>query len=137
MLKLKFWEGLREYAEQNKTQLRIRRKPRPQHWYDVSIGSSNAHMAYTTNSRDKCITAEIYIPRDTSLYELLESKKEQFMQIVDYKNVSWEPLPEKQASRIRCYYNCKTDNEEKWTEYYDWYIEIGERLEQAFQAIIK
>lgn len=137
LLKLKFWEGFREYAEHNTTQLRIRRKPRPQHWYDISIGSSNAHIAYTTNSRDNCIAAEIYIPKATSLYERLEANKSKFMEIIDYKDVSWEPLPDKQASRIRCYHPCVTENEEKWNEYYDWYIEIGERLEKAFKAIVK
>tara|TARA_B100001059_G_scaffold229801_1_gene262941 strand:+ start:397 stop:1329 length:933 start_codon:yes stop_codon:yes gene_type:complete len=134
LMNLKFWQGLNEYADHNKTQLKIRRKPRPQHWYTVSIGSSLANLAFTTNSKHDCITAEIYIPKDTSLFESLENNKEDFMKIVDYDNVSWEPLPEKQASRIRCTHTCKIQDENKWGEYYDWYIEIGEKLEKAFRS---
>ena len=58
------------------------------------------------------------------------------MEIVTYKDISWEPLPEKQAARIKCFHHCKTDNEENWNKYYEWYIEIGEKLEKAFKSIV-
>ena len=35
--KLKFWEELKDYSDNNPSKLRITRKPRPQHWYSMSI----------------------------------------------------------------------------------------------------
>jgi hypothetical protein len=133
LMNLRFWQGLIEYSDQNKTKLKIGRKPRPQHWYTVSIGSSQATISFTTNSRNNYIGAEIYIHKDASLFETLEKSKDEFTHMVNYDDVSWEPLPDKQASRIKCTLNCDIVDENRWGEYYDWFIEIGEKLEKAFK----
>jgi len=49
--------------------------PRPQHWYDVSIGSSEGHVALTLNSRENLIGCETYISRNKKLFNFLRERK--------------------------------------------------------------
>jgi hypothetical protein len=44
---------VREYGEAHAKYIKTWRKTRPQHWYDVSIGSSQAHIALTVQSTGK------------------------------------------------------------------------------------
>jgi len=47
---LEFWNKFKNYVRENDTRIRLQ-TPRPQHWYDVSMGSPDGHVALTINSR--------------------------------------------------------------------------------------
>jgi hypothetical protein len=53
--KLDFWTKLKSYAADKKVPL-FRQTPAPQHWYNISIGSSEAHIGLTMNTRDTAIS---------------------------------------------------------------------------------
>lgn len=72
---LEFWKGFKDYAENQESRVRFGRTPRPQHWYSISIGSSEAHIALTLDSRKSGIACEIYISRNKHLFEYLKSRK--------------------------------------------------------------
>ena len=72
VLQLDFWNKFKEYMQNSNTKLKLR-KPRPQHWYDISIGSSEAHISLTTNSQKKLLSCEIYISDSKELYYDLEN----------------------------------------------------------------
>ena len=48
---LDFWTKFKNFVRTNDTRIRLQ-TPRPQHWYDISMGSSDAHVALTINSRE-------------------------------------------------------------------------------------
>ncbi|MDD3970254.1 MAG: DUF4268 domain-containing protein [Candidatus Pacebacteria bacterium] len=72
---LEFWNKFKEYVQENDTIIRLR-TPRPQHWYDVSMGSSEAHIALTVNSRENLIGCEVYINKNKELYNFLKNLKD-------------------------------------------------------------
>jgi hypothetical protein len=75
------------------------RKPYAQHWYDMSIGNSKAHLSLTIVSQKNVMTTGIYIPNNKEMYYKLEENKEK---IESELNISfeWMELEGKKASRI-------------------------------------
>ncbi|MEK7524392.1 MAG: DUF4268 domain-containing protein [Patescibacteria group bacterium] len=73
---LEFWTKFKNYVRTNDTRIRLQ-TPRPQHWYDVSMGSSDGHVALTLNSRENLIGCEVYISRNKDLFNFLRDRKEE------------------------------------------------------------
>ena len=71
---LEFWNRFKDYVRGNDTRIRLR-TPRPQHWYDVSMGSSEAHVVLTVNSRENFVSCEIYINNNKDLFNFLQERK--------------------------------------------------------------
>ncbi len=57
---LRFWDGFKDYASGIDTPLSIGRTPRPQYWFDISIGSSDAHLTLRCSTVKKELTVAIY-----------------------------------------------------------------------------
>jgi hypothetical protein len=72
---LEFWTKMKEYVSKIDHQIRLR-SPRPQHWYNVSMGSSEAHIGLTVNSRESLIGCEVWINKDKELFNFLLEHKE-------------------------------------------------------------
>jgi len=73
---LDFWTKFKGFVRAKDTRIRLQ-TPRPQHWYDVSMGSSEAHVALTINSRENLLGCEIYISRNKELFNFLQERKEE------------------------------------------------------------
>jgi hypothetical protein len=71
---LDFWTKFKSYVQLKDSQIRLQ-TPRPQHWYDISMGSSDAHVGLTVNSRENLIGCEIYISRNKELFKFLSERK--------------------------------------------------------------
>lgn len=71
---LEFWNKFKDYVRLEDTHIRLR-TPRPQHWYDISMGNSEAHVALTLNSRENQMGCEIYINKNKKLFNFLMEKK--------------------------------------------------------------
>ena len=114
---LRFWEGFRNYCEDHKINLRLR-KVRPQHWYDISMGRQDAHLCLTLHSQKNLIGCEIYMHVGEEVYpQFLENKAEIDRQIED---LVWQELPNKKASRIRKYKKADFTNEKNWQGQFEW-----------------
>lgn len=73
---LDFWTKFKGSVRAKDTHIRLQ-TPRPQHWYDVSMGSSEAHVALTINSRENLLGCEIYISKNKELFNFLLERKEE------------------------------------------------------------
>lgn len=71
-----FWTKFKNYVKEKDAKIRLQ-TPRYQHWYDVSMGSSDAHIALTVNSIKNSVACEAYINRNKSLFNFLSEQKEQ------------------------------------------------------------
>jgi len=125
--KLKFWEELKDYSDNNPSKLRITRKPRPQHWYSMSIGIRHIGLNFIHNTRTSSIAVDIYINQQ-DIYDKVQAKKELFESLCGELELEWLALPEKKASRILTSRSCDLNNEELWEEYFKWFIKTGETL---------
>lgn len=128
--KLDFWSKFKAYALNKKTKLKLR-KPRPQHWYDISIGSSDAHITLTVNSVDDIVTCELYIPHSKDLFKSLYANKDKIETEIGEK-LEWKELPERKASRIKMSHAVDTEDTTKWEEYFEWLLQESEKFHKVF-----
>lgn len=132
---LEFWNQLREYSKKGNTKIRFQ-KAYPQHWTNISIGSSDAHIALTINSRDGFLTTDIYIPNNKELYSLLSQHKDEIERELNEK-LDWMELPEKKASRIRLSYPGDFSDESKWELYFGWLLSATEKFRTVFPKYLR
>ena len=132
---LEFWEKFNEYATDKKTKLRLR-KPRPQHWYDISMGSANAHISLTQNTQDDLLGCEIYIPDSQALFDLLRSKKQTIEKQLGFK-LEWMELEGRKACRIRVQREALLSDTNRWPELFEWLIEKAEVMQKVFMKQIR
>ena len=130
LLQLDFWNKFKEYAQSNNSKLRLR-KAYPQHWYDISFGSSEAHISLTINSQSNQIACEIYIPNSKDLFYELEKQKEKIEQELDMK-LEWMALEGKKASRIKISSEADINDSEKWNEYFEWLENTASKFQKVF-----
>ena len=130
---LDFWSKFKEYAANKKTKLKLR-KPRPQHWYDISIGSSRAHIALIINSIEDIIDCELYIPNSKELFKSLYADREKIEADLG-ENLEWMELPARKASRVKIAHKADTDDPTKWEEYFAWLLQEAEKFHKVFGKI--
>lgn len=133
-LQLEFWTDFRNFGQEKSSTLRFR-KPHPQHWYDLSIGSSKAHIALVCDTQNSQLRCELYIPDDKELFDFLETYKVEIEKGLNYK-LEWMRLDSKKASRIRTVANADVLQSEKWEEYFAWLIKVSESFYNVFSKYI-
>jgi len=73
---LDFWTKFKGFVRVKDTRIRLQ-TPRPQHWYDVSMGNAEAHVALTINSRENLLGCEIYISRNKEFFKFLQERRDE------------------------------------------------------------
>ena len=127
-LQLDFWQAFADYAFTKETfkQQFSRRKPQPQQWYDLSVGSSALHISLTANTQKKRIGAEIYINDDKSIFEKLQAQKSEI-------EGELETVLEWREANKACRVLALTGGDIKkgpdvWNEYFDWFCDMAVKL---------
>lgn len=121
LLQREYWNSFKELASEKYPTLKLR-KARPQHWYDISIGSSQAHISVTVNSQTNQIGCDLYISDSKELFHNLYSMKEQIEQQLG-QTLDWDELPNKKASRIKTYFDGDFTDQESWSEQQNWLLD--------------
>ena len=122
LLKLEFWTGFNDVMSNNdefKHHFRAR-KASPQHWYDLSIGSSAYHVCLTINTQKQCIGADIYIDDDKELFARFKSHKDEIAAMLN-SEVEWREA--KKACRIVISTDINPKKRECWQKAYNWFLE--------------
>ena len=132
----RFWEGFKDFASNTDTKLSISRKPRPQAWYDIAVGSRNAHISLSLNTVKNQLYADIYITDNQKLYDRLFSKKKLFQENVEGE-IEWLPLEKRQASRIRRTLSGNPHDESHQEKYFAWMLKRSEEFAKAFKESIR
>lgn len=127
-----FWNQFKEHATINNTKLNLGRKSRPQHWYNISYGTSKAHLSVTFNNRNNYIGCEVYITNDYPLYEKYKKNKEAIEGSLGY-SLDWQDLPDSNAFRIQKTFPCKPLDTSRWNEYFDWINATAEAFDKNFR----
>lgn len=132
---LEFWTQFKEFAKKRQTKLHLR-KSNPQHWTNISIGSSDAYISLTIDSRENEFGAELYIPDNKELYQKLSNRKDEIEAELGEK-VVWMPLPNRKASRIRLPHSASFDDAGKWEDAFEWLIAEAEKFHNVFPKYIR
>ena len=122
LLKLEFWTGFNDAMSNNdKFKYHFRaRKASPQHWYDLSIGSSAYHVCLTINTQKQCIGADIYINDDKDLFGQFKSHKDEIAAML-CSEVEWREA--KKACRFCISTDINPKKRENWQKAYNWFLE--------------
>jgi len=131
-----FWENLKNYNSNIQTKLNLGRAAKPQHWYNISFGTSKCHIALTQNSQKQYVGCEIYIRNDKVLFDQLFNNKEQIERELGFE-VEWMQLPDATASRILVTYKGNPRDKSKWLEFNKWLVITAEKFSTVFIKYIK
>ena len=96
--RIQFWTRFNEILVERGKPFNMR-KPTTDHWYDISIGTSAAHVSLTLVNRDGCVGVELYISDNKELFDKLYEKKEEIEEKLDL-TPDWQRLDGKKAARI-------------------------------------
>lgn len=97
--RLEFWTAFNEVVTEKGKPFNLR-KPTTDHWYDVALGTSEAHIAINLVNKESKIVLEIYISDSKELFDKLMENKEQIETSLGMK-FDWDRLDGKKASRIK------------------------------------
>ncbi len=97
--RLIFWEQFNQVVINRGKPFNIR-KATSDHWYDVAIGTSEAHIAIDLISRGNYIVVEMYISDSKSLFDRFYQNKDDIETELGFSMI-WDRLDNKKASRIK------------------------------------
>jgi len=132
LLQMEFWEGLKDFASERKTSVSYARTPKPQHWFNISFGTSKGHIALTLNTQKGYIGCEIYIRNDQALFDNLLKHKEEIESTIGVE-LEWMELPDATASRILYTNPGNPKDKKRWSEYFAWCTDTVEKFSKAFK----
>lgn len=135
LLQLEFWSNFKEFVQEKNSSIPLR-KAYPQHWFNITMGTSGAHICLTVNSQSNQIGCEIYISNDKDMFHALEKYKEKIHGELGL-SLDWKELPGKKASRIKLITDGDISKSEEWDEYFQWCLSNVESFQKVFSRHIK
>lgn len=127
---LDFWKRFKDYVCKKDTKIHLR-KPRPQHSYHVSIGSSDAHVILTINSRENLLGCEIYINKNKDLFKFLLKRKKEIEKEIGEK-AKWVNGPVASKIKIKKEISNVFDQNEA-ENYFAWLYEKTVLFQRVFE----
>lgn len=134
-LQRELFEKVRELGIARASHIKRWQTPKPQHWFDVSIGTSNAHISLTTNSFEKRVAVEIHIRDNKGLFaDLLDQREAIEAQLG--MTLDWRELPERKACRIVIEHPGDSMNPEQQPALVEWMVETADAFARVFPGFI-
>lgn len=122
--RLEFWNKFNEVVEQNGKPFNIR-KATTDHWYDVALGTSEAHISINLVNKSSYVVIDVYINDNKELFDKLMDKKDIIESELGFKLV-WDRLDNGKASRIK--YRIKGLNFDNHSNYEELMKEIIDKV---------
>jgi hypothetical protein len=140
LLQLEFWKGFSDYLETSGSSFNPR-TARPQHWYDLPIGTTRAHIYLNALvSGGGRLDCGLYVK--TSQSNLIFEKLAEDRDAIDAElgvaeDVDWDPNPERLACRIGVYRPADLADRDAWPDYYEWLKSRAERFKAVFSGRVR
>jgi hypothetical protein len=136
-LQLEFWtrfrEQLLEYHIVSSAQT-----PRPQYWFNISLGRSNIRLSCIANTWDGKIGVRVYIRHkiaDMALPQLEAHRAE--IEAAIGGPLKWNPYPDKLDKIIVLDREADLNDRDHWDEYIGWLVTSVEKFRKAFVPRVK
>lgn len=134
LARLNYWTALNDSWEINKDFSRIfkKRKPSTDHWYNLSIGTSEAHISLHRLQIRNSISVQFYIRDNKELFDILHSNKDAIENITGIK-FNWNRGDDGvKASIIDVEKKVNLDNENDWQNQFSWFMETALKIKATF-----
>jgi hypothetical protein len=111
--------------------------PRPQYWFDVSLGKSNIHISNTCNTYENTVGVRVYIGNKISdnMLPFLESKKTEIEAAIG-QPLQWNPNPENKDKVISLIYPTDFKDTQKVNEALEWLVVYTIKYRDTFSKLI-
>jgi len=129
-LQLEFWTKLKEYGEDNYSNLRYQ-SPRPRHWYTFSAGSSQYNILVTVSPRDSLLRVILNIKESEELFLNFSNQKKDIESNLGF-SLNWLELPDKKSFRIAIDKSININDRTTWEEAQKWALEKVEKMIEVF-----
>lgn len=132
-----YWVAFEDYAFKNCQFAKNfnRRKPSTDHWMNFSVGSSACHIAVSQIQKRDELVVELYINEDKELFRALIQNKDDIESIIGF-SLDWRELPDKKASRILMTHSAELSNQSKWSEQFDWLVNVMLKMKAGFKKYL-
>ena len=133
--RVEFWNQFNNVIIERGKPFNIR-KATTDHWYNVAIGTSEAHIDITLVNKDSLIGVELYIPDNKKLFDKLFEKKEDIESNLGFK-LDWRRLDKSKASRIvYCIKGLNFDDHSNYNELMNKTIDLVILMRNVFKKYI-
>lgn len=111
--------------------------PRPQYWFDISLGKSYINISNTCNTDVNTVGARIYIGNKIAdkMLPFLESKKSEIEAEIG-QPLQWNPNPENRDKVIVLIHNTDFNDPKKIDEALDWLVDYSIKFRETFAKYI-
>ncbi|MFZ1801667.1 MAG: DUF4268 domain-containing protein [Candidatus Saccharimonas aalborgensis] len=126
-----FYERMCEYGKEHARHIKSWRNARPQHWHSIRIGSSQAHLDATINSREQQVGMELWIADNKDLFHKLFTKKDEIEEKLGFQ-LDWQELPDKKGSRVFIAKSGDFLDATESEELIKWLVETADNFSKVF-----
>lgn len=132
-----FWVKFRDRLAKTK-KISSLQTPRPQYWFDVSLGKTGINISNTCNTDENSVGIRIYISNKIAdeMLPYLEKRKEEIEKALG-ESLSWNPNPDNRDKVISLLHKTDISKPEKENEAIDWLVEKTIKFRDVFSKIIK
>lgn len=134
--RLEFWNRFNEILIDRGKPFNVR-KATTDHWYDVALGTSEAHVSINLVNKESVVCIDLYINDNKELFDILYSRKDIIENDLGFKLI-WDRLDNGKASRIK--YKIKGlnyDNHSNYDELMNQVIDTAIKMRDTFKKNIE
>ena len=131
-----FWNKFKDKLAKTK-KIPSLQTPRPQYWFDISLGKSKIHISNTCNTEENMVGVRVYIGNkiaDTML-PYLESKKTEIETAIG-QPLQWNPNPNNRDKIIVLLHTTDFNDQQKVEEALDWLVNYTIKFRDIFSKLI-
>ncbi len=130
--RLIFWEQFNQVLVGRGKPFNVR-KATTDHWYDVALGTSEAHIAISLVNKDGNVVVEVYINDNKEIFDYLAEQKDEIESALGF-NMTWDRLDGKKASRIKYYISgLNFDDHSNYNELMNQIIDVAVKMRDVFK----
>lgn len=133
--RLEFWNQFNNVLVERGKPFNVR-KATTDHWYNVAIGTSDAHIDITLVNKDSVIGVELYITDNKEFFDKLYQRKDEIENDLGFK-LDWRRLNNSKASRIVTFIKgLNFDDHSNYNELINKTIDLAVLMRDAFKKYI-
>ena len=133
--RVEFWNQFNNVLVERGKPFNVR-KATTDHWYNVAIGTSDAHIDITLVNKDSVIGVELYITDNKDLFDKLYQKKDEIESDLGLE-LDWRRLNNSKASRIVTFIKgLNFDDHSNYNELMNKTIDLAVLMRDTFKKYI-
>lgn len=131
---LEFWTRLHAFVQDKKVDIRMQ-APLPQGWTNIAIGSSQAHLMFSMNTKDGSLCCGLYISNNKSMFEYLKTQQ---IEIENELGIPLEWIEAAKACRVfETVSGFDIVDEATYAKHFEWMLKRALDFKKTFAGRVK